>query len=93
MNVSFASKNIAAAVLAFGYDPDLPAVGATNQTSLRVSVRVDGFDVSIFADNLTNSRDVLPRSHDNVGSPLCYNTTYRPRLAGNSPLPRKGSPN
>jgi hypothetical protein len=49
---------------------------------LRIGARVSAFDISVFADNLTDSHDVLARSHDNVGSPLYYNSTYRPRTIG-----------
>jgi outer membrane receptor protein involved in Fe transport len=82
-NYSFATKNIVTATSGtFGYDPGLPALGGTNYLTLRLGARLSGMDLSLFADNLTNSRDVLSRSHDNVGSPLYYNVTYRPRTIG-----------
>jgi outer membrane receptor protein involved in Fe transport len=82
-NYSFATKNIVTATQGtFGYDPGLPALGGTNFVTLRLGMRVSGVDVSLFADNLTNSREIVSRSHDNVGSPLYYDVTYRPRTIG-----------
>ncbi len=66
----------------FGYDPDLPALPNTNFTSLRAGVRLSRVDLSVFVDNLTNSRDLLSRNHDGLGGSLFYEETYRPRTVG-----------
>lgn len=64
------------------YDPNLPGQPATRSLSARAGMRVDGFDLSLFGQNLTNSRPLLYRSHDLVTSPLYYDYTWRPRTLG-----------
>ena len=80
---SFAQKNTATAIQGtYGYDPDLPALPGTNFVSLRAGARFDGIDLSLFADNLTNSRDLLARNHDGLGGSLYYHQAFRPRTVG-----------
>ncbi len=66
----------------FGFDPDLPALPNTNFVSLRAGARFSGVDVSLFVDNLTNSKDVLSRNHDGLGGSLYYVQSFRPRTIG-----------
>jgi outer membrane receptor protein involved in Fe transport len=66
----------------FGYDPGLSALPSTNSLSVRLGVKFAAFDVSLFANNLTNSNDPLSRAHDATGSPLYYVETYQPRTIG-----------
>ncbi|HWI87578.1 MAG TPA: TonB-dependent receptor, partial [Sphingomonas sp.] len=80
---SFATKKTAAdAPGNFSYDPDLPALPNTNFISVRAGVRFDDIDISLFIDNLTNSRDLIARNHDGFGAPLYYLQTFRPRTVG-----------
>ncbi len=83
VDYSFASKGIVMATQGtFGYDSGLPALNGTNYVSLRAGVRYGGVDLSLFADNLTNSSDLLSRNHDGVGGSLYYDQSYRPRTIG-----------
>ena len=79
------------------YYPDTWQVGATDFVTARIGFGRDGWDLSVFADNLFNSSDVLGRSNGRTGcaagsgeacatyeqytSPLLY-TTFRPRTLG-----------
>ncbi|MFD2782738.1 hypothetical protein ACFS32_18640 [Novosphingobium pokkalii] len=47
-----------------------------------MGLRKGGVDLSLFVDNLTNSRDLLSRGHDAVGGSLYYEQSYRPRTIG-----------
>lgn len=83
LDYSFASSSALDTVKgAYGYDPGLYALGGTNFLQLRFGGRMGGIDASLFVDNLTNSRDLLARNHDGVGSYLYFNQTYRPRTIG-----------
>lgn len=64
------------------YDPNIPLGPATRWLSARAGVRIRGLDVSVFGQNLTDSRPLLYRSHDLVSSPLYYDYTWRPRTLG-----------
>jgi iron complex outermembrane recepter protein len=64
------------------YDPNIPLQPLTKSLSARAGVRVAGFDVSLFGNNLTNSHPLLYRSHDLVSSPLYFDYTWRPRTVG-----------
>lgn len=66
----------------FGFDPDLPALPNTNFVSVRAGTRFSGIDLSVFVDNLTNSRDLLSRNHDGLGGSLYYAQSFRPRTIG-----------
>ncbi len=66
----------------FGFDPDLLGLANTNFVSLRAGARFSGLDLSLFVDNLTNSKDVLSRNHDGLGGSLYYDQSFRPRTVG-----------
>jgi iron complex outermembrane receptor protein len=68
--------------LIYGYDATIPRTPATDFVSLRAGARLNGVDVSVFVDNLTNAHEGLYRSHDTASSDLYYNTSFRPRTAG-----------
>jgi membrane peptidoglycan carboxypeptidase len=79
------------------YTPDAWWVGATNYVNARVGFGRDGWELSIFAENLLNSSDVLSTTngrqgcasgsgaacatYDQYTSPVLY-TTFRPRTWG-----------
>ena len=73
---------IPSAVGTFGYDPGLYALPGRDYVQLRMGLRKGGVDLSLFVDNLTNSRDLLSRGHDAVGGSLYYEQSYRPRTIG-----------
>ncbi len=64
------------------YDPDLDFDPATRQTNARVGLRINKWDFSIFASNLTDEAPVLSKDHDVAGSSLYYYRTFRPRTFG-----------
>lgn len=66
----------------YSYDPMLTNVPVINQVNLRMGVKLDGLDLSVFANNLTNSHPKLGRYHHFYGSPLTTNATLRPRTVG-----------
>lgn len=63
-------------------DPNLPRSPATSLLNLRAGVRLEGFDLSVFANNVTNEQPVLSLGHDTVDSQVFRSTTYRPRTIG-----------
>ena len=66
----------------FTYDSDIRGEAENTFATVRVGVRRGPIDASLFVKNLTNERKILDRSHDFVGAPLFYSTTYRPRTIG-----------
>ncbi len=65
-----------------GSDPSIPGLPETKSLSLRAGLRWNGFDVSLFGNNLLDTHPLLFRSHDTVVSPLYYDHTWRPRTLG-----------
>jgi iron complex outermembrane recepter protein len=63
-------------------DPTLPSLAATNNLSLRAGLRWNGFDVSLFANNVLNSLPVLVTARDTTATSLYYERTWRPRTLG-----------
>lgn len=64
------------------YDPVTNPIDAINLVSLRVGARFGGGDLSLFANNLFDSRPVLNRFREINGYPLVRNVTVRPRTIG-----------
>lgn len=54
----------------------------TKNLALRAGLRFRGFDVSLFAQNLTNSHPLLSHTRDTNESDLFYDHTLRPRTIG-----------
>ncbi|WP_432788065.1 TonB-dependent receptor [Novosphingobium rhizosphaerae] len=73
---------IPSAVGTFGYDSSLYALPGRDYVQLRMGLRKGGVDLSLFVDNLTNSRDLLSRGHDSSTGTLFYEQSYRPRTIG-----------
>jgi iron complex outermembrane recepter protein len=65
-----------------GYDPAAVPAPATNLLNLRAGVRFDGFDVSLFANNLTNTHPKLTRYSEVIGNPVHRDFTFRPLTIG-----------
>ena len=64
------------------YDPNIPLQPTTRSLAGRAGLRFNGFDISLFGNNLTNSHPLLYRSHDLVSSPLYFDYSVRPRTIG-----------
>jgi outer membrane receptor protein involved in Fe transport len=61
----------------------IPSIPSTSFTSLRAGVRWAGFDVSLFSQNLFDTRPKLSQSPDGPnGTPLYQVITWRPRTIG-----------
>ena len=66
----------------YSYDPTLPQPGPQKQLSMRLGMEVNGVEVSLFGNNLTNNSSPLAISHDIPGVQPYYLSTYRPLTAG-----------
>ncbi len=64
------------------YDPSYYDRPATHLVYLRAGMRFDGFDVSVFADNVFNSHTTIGRANDHIGSPLFVINNLKPRVVG-----------
>jgi len=61
----------------------IPGIPSTSFTSLRAGVRWSGFDVSLFSQNLFDTRPRLSQTPDGPnGTPLYQVITWRPRTIG-----------
>jgi iron complex outermembrane recepter protein len=63
-------------------DPTYTGLPETKNLSLRAGLRWSGIDLSLFAQNLTDSHPVLSHTEDINGSGLFYDHTIRPRTIG-----------
>jgi outer membrane receptor protein involved in Fe transport len=66
----------------YGYDPAITPAGETRMLNLRLGTYLGDWNLSAFADNVTNDEPVLSRDHDTVSSPILTSFTYRPRTLG-----------
>lgn len=66
----------------YGYDPAITPTGETRMLNLRLGAYLGDWNLSVFADNVTNDEPVLSRGHDTLTSPLFTGFTYRPRTVG-----------
>ena len=64
------------------YDPEAFQVGATDLVNVRAGVRLSGFDLSLFVNNLTDESPLLYRNNFAAGLTVFMNTTYTPRTFG-----------
>jgi outer membrane receptor protein involved in Fe transport len=64
------------------YDPELTADPAVRQLGARLGTKIAGMDISLFARNILNDTPPLGLYHDNLGDPLFYGLTVRPRTVG-----------
>jgi outer membrane receptor protein involved in Fe transport len=76
----------------FGYDSGIQAAPAVGFLSMRVGVNYDGWELSAFANNISNSEQFLSTAHDIPGSKIYYNVSYRPPTAGLTAVYRFGGP-
>jgi outer membrane receptor protein involved in Fe transport len=63
-------------------DPTLPGLPKTSTLALRAGVRWSGIDVSLYAQNLTNSHPLLFESRDITNENLYFARSTRPRTIG-----------
>ena len=66
----------------FGADPTTQFAVAVHSLSARGGVRFAALDLSLFADNLTNSSPEVLRYHETNASPVYRGRTLRPRTIG-----------
>jgi iron complex outermembrane receptor protein len=66
----------------FGADPSTSHADAVQSLSARLGARLGAFDVSVFADNLTNAHPELLRYHETTLSTVFRGRTLRPRTLG-----------
>jgi len=64
------------------FDPVTARQASTSFASLRAGVRKDRYDLSLFAQNLFNSRSVTSITHDTLLTTLTRETTLRPLTVG-----------
>lgn len=65
-----------------GYDPSALATPITNFVTLRGGLRWNGYDVSLFVDNLFDAHPALTRYSEVLGNPVHRDFTFRPRTIG-----------
>jgi iron complex outermembrane recepter protein len=63
-------------------DPTYTGLPEIRNLSLRAGLRFSGIDLSLFAQNLTDSHPVLSHTRDTNSSDLFYDHTVRPRTLG-----------
>jgi outer membrane receptor protein involved in Fe transport len=63
-------------------DPTYTGLPETRNLSLRTGLRWGGIDLSLFAQNLTDSQPILSHTRDTNTSDLFYDHTVRPRTIG-----------
>ena len=67
------------------FDTTVPSLPTTRNLSLRTGLRWNGFDLSLFGQNLTNAAPVLFKSRDNSSDPtdvLYFERSIRPLTVG-----------
>ena len=65
-----------------GYDPLIPRPPETHLVSMRAGSNFDGLDVSVFVDNLFDSKTNFGLNRDTSNSPVFYGGSFRPRTVG-----------
>jgi len=65
-----------------GYDPNAINAPETKIMALRAGGRWNGWDASVFVNNLFNSQPVLVHQHDTLASDLYFDRSWRPRTVG-----------
>ena len=64
------------------YDPNLKTPPQTNFLSIRAGMKLDSWDLAVFADNVANSHPELTREHADRYTPIYNLTTFRPLTIG-----------
>jgi len=63
-------------------DLTIPAARQVDSLSVRAGMTMDGIDISLFANNVTNAHALLSQSHDPATTQFFRATTQRPRTIG-----------
>jgi iron complex outermembrane receptor protein len=66
----------------FSYDPTLPQPGTLKSLSMRAGMYVGGWELSLFANNLTKEESPYAIAHDIPGVVPYYESSYRPLSYG-----------
>ena len=66
----------------FSYDPTLPQPGPQKSLSMRAGVYLNGWELSLFGNNLTKEESPIAISHDIPGAEPYYLASYRPLTFG-----------
>jgi iron complex outermembrane recepter protein len=66
----------------YGYEPQIVPTGETRMLNLRLGTLLGQWNLSVFADNVTNNEPVLAQGRDTSSSPIITSFTYRPRTIG-----------
>jgi len=66
----------------YGYDSAIVPTGQTRMLNLRMGTLLGQWNLSVFADNVTNDEPILSQGRDATGSPILTSFTYRPRTIG-----------
>ncbi len=89
---SFHSRTPSVDPRTFGYDSGIQAAPAVGFLSMRVGVNYEGWELSAFANNISNAEQFLSTAHDIPGSKIYYNESYRPPTAGITAVYKFGGP-
>ena len=63
-------------------NPDIPRTPSTSNLDLRLGVRLERLDLSLFVDNLTDEHPRLARYEDTPPANFFRGATFRPRTIG-----------
>jgi len=63
-------------------DPEFAGLPKIDTLQLRAGMRWDGFDLSLFGNNLTDSHPLVFRTRDTIASDLFFSHSIRPRTVG-----------
>ena len=63
-------------------DPNIPRAPSSNNLGARLGTTLNGWDISLYGDNLTNEHPEYSRYHDQPSSPNYRGITIRPRTIG-----------
>ncbi len=64
------------------FDPAIPRPPETHLVSVRAGSKFDGLDISLFVENLFDSKTNFGLSRDTSSSPIFYGSSFRPRTIG-----------
>jgi len=65
-----------------GYDPSAIDAPETKIMAVRAGARFNGWDASLFVNNLFNAEPEIVHQHDTTASPLYFDRSWRPRTIG-----------
>ncbi len=66
----------------FSYDARIKPALASSYLSMCAGITKNGWDLSVYVDNLTDDENFLTSSHDIAGPSLYFDSSYPPRTVG-----------